>query len=224
VRVHSDTKAEEVAEAAQSVNALAYTVGRDVVFGAGQFVPRTTGGQKVMAHELAHIAQPKEGGSRGLSQPGDSAEREAERAADKLATGQTVRVGAAPGAAMQRQPLPNSKGAAAGDTLIKNASPFLAAALSSAMLDHFDTGKSEIKADHKTQLASVAHSVQVLLWKYNMSTVTVVGRADTVGKEVNNLQLGQDRADTVKQALSDLGVPEALISAESEGKGSGLDL
>ena len=34
VRVHADSRA---AESARSVNALAYTVGRDVVFGAGQY-------------------------------------------------------------------------------------------------------------------------------------------------------------------------------------------
>src|SRR5262245_53514886 len=38
VRVHTDTKA---AESARAVNARAYTVGRDVVFGAGQYAPRT---------------------------------------------------------------------------------------------------------------------------------------------------------------------------------------
>src|SRR5437868_12070673 len=36
VRVHTDERA---AESARSVNALAYTVGRDVVFGTGQYTP-----------------------------------------------------------------------------------------------------------------------------------------------------------------------------------------
>jgi hypothetical protein len=38
VRVHADAKA---AESAGMMNALAYTVGQDVVFGAGQFAPAT---------------------------------------------------------------------------------------------------------------------------------------------------------------------------------------
>src|SRR5690349_11231589 len=38
VRVHTDARA---AESARAVNALAYTVGRDVVFGAGQYAPNT---------------------------------------------------------------------------------------------------------------------------------------------------------------------------------------
>jgi len=54
VRVHADAKA---AESARAVNALAYTVGRDVVFGAGQYAPNTNKGRKLLAHELTHVVQ-----------------------------------------------------------------------------------------------------------------------------------------------------------------------
>lgn len=54
VRVHSDSKA---AESARAVNALAYTVGRDMVFGAGQYAPATREGRKLIAHELTHVEQ-----------------------------------------------------------------------------------------------------------------------------------------------------------------------
>ncbi|HEX2964297.1 MAG TPA: DUF4157 domain-containing protein [Syntrophorhabdaceae bacterium] len=54
VKVHTDTKA---ARSAQDVNALAYTVGLNVVFGSGQYAPRTTQGKRLIAHELTHIAQ-----------------------------------------------------------------------------------------------------------------------------------------------------------------------
>ncbi len=54
VRVHVDAKA---AESAQAVNALAYTVGKDVVFGAGYSSQGTVEGQKLLAHELAHTLQ-----------------------------------------------------------------------------------------------------------------------------------------------------------------------
>jgi hypothetical protein len=59
VRVHADA---EAAESARSVSALAYTVGSHVVFGAGQFSPETRAGQKLLAHELAHVVQ-QTGGS-----------------------------------------------------------------------------------------------------------------------------------------------------------------
>lgn len=54
VRVHTDVKA---AEAARSVDALAYTVGRHVVFGAGQYAPSTSAGKQLLAHELTHVVQ-----------------------------------------------------------------------------------------------------------------------------------------------------------------------
>jgi hypothetical protein len=54
VRVHTGTQA---SESAQSVNALAYTVGHDIVFGAGQYSPETDSGRKLLAHELTHTLQ-----------------------------------------------------------------------------------------------------------------------------------------------------------------------
>jgi hypothetical protein len=58
VRVHTDAKA---AESTRAVNALAYTVGRDVVFGAGQYAPESSAGRKLMAHELTHTIQQTSG-------------------------------------------------------------------------------------------------------------------------------------------------------------------
>ncbi|WP_224369514.1 eCIS core domain-containing protein [Hyalangium versicolor] len=55
VRVHSDARA---AASARAVNALAYTVGRDIVFGSGQFAPSKETGQRLLAHELVHTLQP----------------------------------------------------------------------------------------------------------------------------------------------------------------------
>ena len=55
VRVHTDAKA---AKSVHSVNALAYTVGRDVIFGAGQYAPQTKEGRRLLAHELTHVVRP----------------------------------------------------------------------------------------------------------------------------------------------------------------------
>ena len=54
VRVHSDAVAQR---SAQEINAVAYTAGRDVVFGAGRYHPGTNDGQKLIAHELTHVVQ-----------------------------------------------------------------------------------------------------------------------------------------------------------------------
>ena len=58
-RIHANGLA---AASAKSVNALAYTVGRDVVFGAGRYAPSTSEGKELLAHELVHVIQ-NEGGA-----------------------------------------------------------------------------------------------------------------------------------------------------------------
>jgi Domain of unknown function (DUF4157)/Lysine-specific metallo-endopeptidase len=75
VRVHSGAEAER---SAHEVDAAAYTVGHDIVFGAGRLAPGTPGGRRLMAHELTHVVQqrwapgpiqrqPTGGGSTGVS-------------------------------------------------------------------------------------------------------------------------------------------------------------
>jgi hypothetical protein len=54
VRVHTDSHA---ATATRTVSARAFTFGSDIVFGAGQYAPRTTEGRRLLAHELAHTVQ-----------------------------------------------------------------------------------------------------------------------------------------------------------------------
>jgi hypothetical protein len=54
VRVHTDRRAEQ---SARAVDAWAYTVGRNVVFGAGKYAPRTNDGRHLIAHELTHVMQ-----------------------------------------------------------------------------------------------------------------------------------------------------------------------
>jgi hypothetical protein len=54
VRVHTDATA---AQSAQEVDANAYTVGNDIVFGAGKFAPTLPSGERLIAHELAHVVQ-----------------------------------------------------------------------------------------------------------------------------------------------------------------------
>jgi hypothetical protein len=54
VRVHTDSGA---VESAQAVNARAFTLGKDMVFGAGQYAPEHEEGKKLIAHELTHVIQ-----------------------------------------------------------------------------------------------------------------------------------------------------------------------
>lgn len=54
VRVHADSDA---ADGARAVRARAYTVGRDIVFGSGEYAPATMEGKRLLAHELTHVVQ-----------------------------------------------------------------------------------------------------------------------------------------------------------------------
>ena len=54
VRVHTDSRA---ADLARSINARAFTLGQDIVFGAGEYSPETGEGRQMLAHELAHVVQ-----------------------------------------------------------------------------------------------------------------------------------------------------------------------
>ena len=80
VRVHCDAQA---AESAQSVNALAYTVGHGRDLWAGPISPGTSAGRRLIAHELAHVVQQgdRQGGVSGLAL--DSPASESEQAAER---------------------------------------------------------------------------------------------------------------------------------------------
>ncbi len=89
VRVHTDAKA---AESAQAVNALAYTVGRDVVVGTDQYMPETLKGKQLLAHELTHVVQqsgnwPTVQGVLMMDTLGDGLEREADNVARETLRG-----------------------------------------------------------------------------------------------------------------------------------------
>ena len=54
VRIHTDATA---AEASRSIQARAFTHGRDIAFGSGEYAPHTQEGRRLIAHELTHVVQ-----------------------------------------------------------------------------------------------------------------------------------------------------------------------
>lgn len=54
VRLHSDTRA---AKLASTLDASAFTIGSDIVFARDRLAPRSEPGRRLLAHELAHVAQ-----------------------------------------------------------------------------------------------------------------------------------------------------------------------
>lgn len=84
VRVHTDAQA---AKSAREVNALAYTVGCDIVFDTSWYAPQTKGGQWLLAHELSHVVQ--QSGASAVQDGGVIQQRrqeEPENQADRAAT------------------------------------------------------------------------------------------------------------------------------------------
>jgi Domain of unknown function (DUF4157) len=92
VRVHTDMRA---AASARDVDALAYTVGRHVVFGDRRFAPDTSSGRRLLTHELAHTLQQgeAEGVSAEIVPRDDPFEHEAEQvaAAAEIASARPLR-------------------------------------------------------------------------------------------------------------------------------------
>jgi len=109
VRIHTGAASERAADA---VGAKAYTMGNDIHFGAGHYDPSSSGGQHLLAHEIAHTVQQSGGVQRmqlklKVSSPGDSLEHEADRAADARIVGETAALSSALGLsrhALQRKP------------------------------------------------------------------------------------------------------------------------
>jgi hypothetical protein len=103
VRVHTGAEAGTLS---RSLGARAFTTGSDVFFAQGEYRPGTESGDRLIAHELAHVVQ--QGGRAGagpltVGAPGDAHEREADAAASAVASGGRAGVeGAASGGAVQR--------------------------------------------------------------------------------------------------------------------------
>lgn len=88
VRIH---RGPEAAASARAVDALAYTSGHHIVFALGHYCPGTAAGRRILAHELSHVIQQRQGpvdgspvsGGLRMSHPTDRFEQEAESMAER---------------------------------------------------------------------------------------------------------------------------------------------
>jgi outer membrane protein OmpA-like peptidoglycan-associated protein len=105
VRVHAGP---EAAHAAASINAHAFTTGRNIVFGAGRYAPQSDRGKRLLAHELTHVVQQSTTGPsphQTISHPDDPAEREAREISRHVASpkiSHSVQVESRPASDVQR--------------------------------------------------------------------------------------------------------------------------
>ena len=84
VRVHTDNRADSLN---RTVDARAFTTGRDIFFRQGEYKPGSTNGERLIAHELTHVVQQKRDvytRKFGISQPDDACEKEAKSVEDAI--------------------------------------------------------------------------------------------------------------------------------------------
>ena len=86
VRVHSDANAAHIAK---SINAKAFTRGRDVVFAQGQYSSGTHSGRQLLAHELTHVVQ-QSGANSENSKPLQQAVKRTHRRIVTIQKSQTI--------------------------------------------------------------------------------------------------------------------------------------
>lgn len=95
VRIHTGGEADRLN---RDLRARAFTTGRDIFFRAGEYRPNQPGGLELLAHEVVHTEQQRQGAvstqaasdSAAISEPGDQFEQEADNAARSFVAGQTT--------------------------------------------------------------------------------------------------------------------------------------
>jgi len=197
VRVHADAQA---ADSANAVNAHAYTVGRDIVFGPGQY---SGASRRLLAHELTHVVQ------QGTNGVGADSEASANANADRVVRGEAAdgaAIGGAPVSLQRQGKEDNPKGSAVAGKAGGSAEP---------AVDEFDFDKSDIPPQHIQHLTEL----RTRLLAAPNSSVTLTGHTDTVGTEKYNAALGRRRAQAVKDLLTkNKGVDPSRVLIKSQGE------
>lgn len=209
VRVHTDARA---GESAQAVNALAYTVGNDIIFARGSYVPHTISGDKLLAHELTHSVQqsgasPTMTGSLPIGNVDDGVEREAGHSADAVIRGEPAEVaGETLRPVLRRQPQPEKS---ASPPEKKEGTPASGAGTtvrsSATILDKFELDSDVLLPAHRKVVDKLAWSIalHVGMLAKGRATIAITGHTDRSGDEQRNQNLGQRRADNVHASLEE---------------------
>jgi hypothetical protein len=107
VRLHADADAAQLSD---GLNARAFTLGHDVVFGTGEYQPGTLAGDALIAHELAHVVQQRGHVADAPQMKGGAADRALEEEADRSAVGAVAELWGgpkAPAGALGQRALPS---------------------------------------------------------------------------------------------------------------------
>jgi hypothetical protein len=189
VRVHTGTAA---TESAQAAGALAYTLGDDVVFGAGQFRPDAAEGRALLAHELAHVVQQRQGRAAGVQRrppwldESDPLEREAEDMGRPWRRHGTLRPGGRGATLSYREalevtlpPRPRPPAARVSDTRTR------VLAAEQVMFDDLRTYVQGLPARIRTVLAGPAPAGDAWLSSANINVQSALGVLDRLAADLN---------------------------------------
>jgi hypothetical protein len=177
VRVHNDAKA---ADTAHAVSARAFTVGRDIIFGNGQYAPDTKGGRRLMAHELAHVVQQNGGDNVGLKRVPIPFPRRTIDGSPRIRQLSNIVV--------QR---------AASDFRIKGLTPDAA---SFPRMIFFDLAEATITGSELAKITVLSSAAG-----FNTTDLTLKGLASEEGTASFNMTLANNRISSVDSALSAAG-------------------
>jgi hypothetical protein len=180
VRVHTGERA---AEAADRVGALAFTSGSDVVFGASQYQPHRLAGQRMIAHELAHVVQQRGSPSAGVPVVSGRGDREAHRAGEAFGRSTPVPeitpVSAA-GRVIQRTPAPPEHSGTVG---VLDRSKITVTAASEVIGSATGNTVTLTPATIAATVATTEPSVNHISWElYDPSDTLIDGISSTPGK------------------------------------------
>ncbi len=214
VRIHTDARA---GASARRLGAEAYTVGRHIVVAPDAYAPESAEGERLVAHELAHVIQQQRAVVRSLeiSRPENPFERAAEEASRSKPGAAAIDQLHSPAGAVpliQRQPARSTS-----FELDEGKTSPSASLAGSLTLDGFALNKSDLTDEHRREINDHARRMLRLLDRYPTSFVSVVGHTDATGDEEDNKSLGQRRADAVKAALVAAGVPDDVMRPYSLG-------
>ena len=205
VRIHTDARS---ASLSSSLNARAFTVGRHVAFGRGQFAPNSHAGRWLIAHELAHVAQQSHVDQMTPASRG-ALEAEADSAAQAVTAGESFHPHHT---AEPAQSLTAPVATGPGRVEVPSADR--------VVLTNFDIERATLKPEWVGAIALVA----AMLNLDPSREAEITGHADSTGPPDLNLDLSLDRANTIQQDLETRVLERAVASPVTVGLGEAVPL
>ena len=203
VRVHTGADSQA---ASAAVGAKAYTVGNDIHFGAGQYQPDDPFGMHLIAHEVAHTVQQSGGAQRRqhkleVSTPGDSAEIEADRAADAMVSGAPASVGGmAP--SLARDAAPAAPAPAPADPAAENAKKkrpkMEGQTISAGVLPEFGGNLGFSWKDGATGTLGFSGAKEKKIFDKTYGKQIPLGGSGLVGELKGNISVGAKASSSIK--------------------------